>query len=253
MYKVKEVADLASVSVRTLHHYDHIGLLSPSEVSDSGYRIYGEAELARLQQILFFKEMDFSLEKVKRILDDPDFNEEEALEHHREILMKKKKRLERLIHSVDQTLGTVRGGERMAEEERFEPFNKSEIEAHQKRYEKEVEERWGGTDAYKESKRKTTGYSDEDWKRIQDEGDRIDRDLVARMDQGPENEEVQRLIGEKRRHISNNFYECKPEIFRGLADMYVNDPRFQKNIDQWKEGYAQFLSKAIHTYCNRLE
>jgi DNA-binding transcriptional MerR regulator len=253
MYKVKEVADIAGVSVRTLHHYHHIGLLSPVEVSETGYRKYGEAELTRLQQILFFKEMDFPLQKIKRILDDPEFNEEKALEHHREILIKRKKRLERLIHSVDRTLGSVRGGETMANGERFKPFNKREIEDHQKKYEKEIKERWGETNAYKESKRKTAGYSDDDWKKIQEEGNRIDQELVALMDRVPEDEGVQRLIGKKRQHITNYFYECKPEIFRGLADMYVNDPRFTKNIDKWKEGYAKFLKEAMHVYCENLD
>ncbi|SEI08154.1 DNA-binding transcriptional regulator, MerR family [Halobacillus karajensis] len=252
MYKVKEVATMAGVSVRTLHHYDHIGLLSPGNVNEKGYRLYGEREVARLQQILFFKEMDFSLPKIKQILDDPEFDEEEALQHHREILWKKKARLERLIQSVDQTLETVRGGTLMEDEKRFKPFDMSEIEEHQKKYEKEVEERWGDTEAYKESKRKTNNYTDEDWKRIQEESNRIDRELVKLMGRDPSDEEVQRLIGEKRQHITDNFYECKGEIFRGLADMYVNDPRFTKNIDKWNEGYAEFLKKAIHTYCDRL-
>ncbi|WP_244151663.1 MerR family transcriptional regulator [Halobacillus dabanensis] len=250
---MKEVAEIAGVSVRTLHHYDHIGLLSPGNVSASGYRMYGEAELARLQQILFFKELDFPLQKIKSILDDPAFNHEEALEQHRRILLEKKKRLERLIHSVDQTLGAIRGGETMGSEERFKPFSKREIEAHQKKYEKEVEERWGDTAAYKESKRKTAGYSDDDWKMIQEEGNRIDEELVALMNRGPENEEVQRLISKKRQHITDYFYDCKPEIFRGLADMYVNDPRFTKNIDKWKDGYAKFLRDAMHVYCDNLD
>ncbi|QAS52539.1 MerR family transcriptional regulator [Halobacillus litoralis] len=253
MYKVKEVAEIAGVSVRTLHHYDHIGLLSPQHVTDKGYRLYGEEGMARLQQILFFKEMDFSLQKIKKILDDPHFDEKQALSNHKEILMEKKIRLERIIHSVDQTLESVQGGENMANEDRFKPFDRRHIEEHQKKYEKEVKERWGQTDAYKESKRKTSSYTDEDWKRIQEESNEIDRQIVDRMSQGPEDEEVQRLIGEKRQHITDYFYECNTEIFCGLADMYVNDPRFTKNIDKWAEGYAEFLRDAMHIYCDRLD
>lgn len=253
MYKVKEMAEITGVSVRTLHHYDHIHLLSPSYVTEKGYRLYSEKELARLQQILFFKEMDFSLKKIKEILDDPDFDEADALQRHREILRKKKKRLERLIRSVDQTLQTIEGEDRMKNEDRFRPFDKSEIEAHQKKYEKEVEERWGDTDAYKHSKQKTSQYTKEDWEKIQQEGDEIDRGLVALMERDPSDPEVQQLIDRKRQHITGYFYECHLEIFRGLADMYVNDPRFTKNIDKWKEGYSEFLNKAMHTYCNQQE
>ncbi|MYL51649.1 MerR family transcriptional regulator [Halobacillus litoralis] len=253
MYKVKEMAEMTGVSVRTLHHYDHIDLLSPSFVSEKGYRLYSEKELSRLQQILFFKEMEFSLKKIKEILDDSDFDEADALQRHREILREKKKRLERLIRSVDQTLQTLEGEDHMKSEDRFRPFDKSEIEAHQKKYEKEVEERWGETDAYKQSKQKTSQYTKEDWKKIQQEGDAIDRELVKLMDRDPSDPNVQRLVDNKRQHITDHFYECNLEIFRGLADMYVNDPRFTKNIDKWKEGYAEFLRKAMHTYCDQQE
>lgn len=251
MFKVKEMAEMTGVSVRTLHHYDHIDLLSPSHVSEKGYRLYSEKELARLQQILFFKEMDFSLKRIKEILEDPYFDEAVALQRHREILREKKKRLERLIQSVDQTLQSLEGENHMENEDRFRPFNKSEIEAHQKKYEKEVEERWGDTDAYKQSKQKASQYTKEDWEKIQQEGDEIDRELVKLMDRDPSDPDVQHLIDRKRQHITDYFYECSLDIFRGLGDMYVNDPRFTKNIDKWKEGYAEFLSKAMHAYCDQ--
>ncbi|MYL73115.1 MerR family transcriptional regulator [Halobacillus litoralis] len=251
MFKVKEMAEMTGVSVRALHHYDHIDLLSPSHVSEKGYRLYSEKELARLQQILFFKEMDFSLKRIKEILEDPYFDEAVALQRHREILREKKKRLERLIQSVDQTLQSLEGEDHMENEDRFRPFDKSEIEAHQKKYEKEVEERWGDTDAYKQSKQKASQYTKEDWEKIQQEGDEIDRELVKLMDRDPSDPDVQHLIDRKRQHITDYFYECSLDIFRGLGDMYVNDPRFTKNIDKWKEGYAEFLSKAMHAYCDQ--
>ncbi|MEC3882562.1 MerR family transcriptional regulator [Halobacillus sp. HZG1] len=251
MFKVKEMAEMTGVSVRTLHHYDHIDLLSPSHVSEKGYRLYSEKELARLQQILFFKEMDFSLKRIKEILEDPYFDEAVALQRHREILREKKKRLERLIQSVDQTLQSLEGEDHMGNEDRFRPFDKSEIEAHQKKYEKEVEERWGDTDAYQQSKQKASQYTKEDWEKIQQEGDEIDRELVKLMDRDPSDPDVQHLIDRKRQHITDYFYKCSLDIFRGLGDMYVNDPRFTKNIDKWKEGYAEFLSKAMHAYCDQ--
>lgn len=251
MYKVKELAELTGVSVRTLHHYDHIGLLSPKEVGENGYRYYGREEIARLQQILFFKEMDFSLSRIKQILDNPDFDQASALRQHKEILIEKKKRIERIVASVNHTLDSLEGGETMTDRERFEPFSREEIEKHQEKYEEEVKERWGNTDAYRESKQKTASYTDEDWKKIQNESNEIDRQIVARMDQGPNDREVQRLIGKKQQHITDYFYTCSDEIFRGLGEMGVNDPRFTKNIDKWKEGYAEFLRDAIHIYCDQ--
>ncbi|MGP4076680.1 MerR family transcriptional regulator [Halobacillus sp. K22] len=253
MYKVKEVASLAGVSVRTLHHYHDIGLLSPSEVKSNGYRYYSEKDIARLQQVLFFREMDFSLSKIKKILEAPDFDQEKVLRRHKKILLEKSRRLERIILSVDQTLQSLEGGNHMTNRDRFQPFDKSQIEQHEKMYEQEVKKRWGETEAYQESKNRTKSYSEEDWKNIQEEGAEIDRKIIARMDQGPADLEVQRLIDEKRKHISKYFYECHLDIFRGLADMYVSDPRFTKNIDQMKAGYADFLQRAMYIYCNRVK
>ncbi|SFG19114.1 DNA-binding transcriptional regulator, MerR family [Halobacillus alkaliphilus] len=253
MYKVKEVARLTGVSVRTLHHYHDIGLLRPSEVKSNGYRYYSEKEITRLQQILFFREVDFSLSKIKKILDAPDFDQEKALRHHKKILIEKSRRLERIILSVEQTLQSLKGENQMTNHDRFQPFDKSQIEQHEKMYEQEVKERWGETEAYQESKRRTKSYSEKDWKNIQEEGTEIDRQIIGRMDQGPDDLEVQRLIDEKRKHISKYFYDCQLEIFRGLADLYVSDPRFTKNIDLLQPGYAEFLRKAMYIYCNRMK
>ncbi|MCA0972530.1 MerR family transcriptional regulator [Halobacillus litoralis] len=251
MYKVKELADLTGVSVRTLHHYDHIGLLSPEEISANGYRHYSDEQVSRLQQILFFKEMDFSLSEIKRILDDPGFDQEHALRQHKKLLMEKKKRIERMVLSVDRTLDSLQGGEQMTNEERFKPFDREEINKHQQQYEKEVKQRWGNSEAYKESKAKTSQYTDQDWQKIQNESNEIDRQLVKRMDQDPGDAEVQEWIAKKQQHITDYFYTCSDEMFRGLGDMYVNDPRFTKNLDKWKTGYAAFLQKAIRIYCSK--
>ncbi|MYL21796.1 MerR family transcriptional regulator [Halobacillus litoralis] len=251
MYKVKEMADLTGTSIRTLHHYDDIGLLTPKWTNEKGYRFYGEDEVKRMQQILFFKEMDLPLTRIQQILENPDFNEAEALRQHKAVLLKKKERLEKLIMSVDQSLNSLQGGKVMTNEDRFRPFNKKEIEKHQQQYAKEVEGRWGHMDAYKESKRRTDQYKDEDWKKIQEESMEIDRSLSAGMKDGPDDPEVQRLVDEKRRHITTYFYPCTLEIFQGLGSMYVHDPRFKKNLDQWGEGYAVFLKEAIDIYCDR--
>ena len=252
MLKVKQLAKLAGVSVRTLHYYDQIGLLSPAKINEKGYRLYSEDDLLRLQQILFFRELQFPLREIKEILEDEGFDHKKALVQHKHVLLEKKERLERIIHSVDQTLDSMSGGTYMSNRDRFEPFDRSKLEEHQKKYAKEVQERWGQTDAYKESQRKTSSYTEDDWKKIHQENEEIEQGIIERMDRGAGDPAIQKLIGDKRQHISDYFYQCTPEIFRGLGDMYVNDPRFQKNINKKQEGLAEFYQEAIRIYCDQL-
>jgi DNA-binding transcriptional MerR regulator len=253
MYKVKEVAELAGISVRTLHHYDNIGLLKPTHIGVNGYRLYSEEDLARLQQILFFKELDFSLQDIKGILDNPNFDRRKALYTQKQLLVEKKHRLERIIQSVEQTIQSIEGGTVMTKKEMFEPFDMKKIEEHQKKYEQEVKEKYGGTKAYEESMQKTASYKEDDWKRIQEKSENLYKRMIQAMHKGPEDAEVQQIVGEMRQHITDNFYECTPEMFRGLGDLYVNDPRFTKNIDKYQPGLAAFLRKAMHVYCDKLE
>jgi len=252
-YKVKEVSELAGVSVRTLHHYDEIGLLKPSEIGDNGYRLYSEQDLERLQQVLFFREMELPLQEVRRILDDPAYDRQRMLRIHKELLLKKKHRLEQIIQSVEMTIQSIEGGYSMSKKDMFEPFDMKEIEEHQRRYGKEAEERWGSTDAYKESARRTAKYTEEDWRRIKTFNDEVYRVLVERMPYGPADEEVQRIIAAHRQHITDNFYACSTEIYRGLGEMYVNDPRFTANIDKYKEGLAAFMRDAMILHCDQAD
>ncbi|GMK40197.1 MerR family transcriptional regulator [Paenibacillus sp. CCS19] len=252
-YKVKEVAKLAGISVRTLHHYDEIGLLKPSEVGDNGYRRYSEEDLERLQQVLFFKEMDLPLQEVRLILDDPAYDRQQMLRIHKELLLKKKHRLEQIIQSVEQTLQSIEGGYSMSKQDMFEPFDMKEIEEHQQKYGKEAEERWGGTDAYKESARRTSKFTEEDWRRIKEFNAELNRKLIERMPFGPADEEAQRLVASHRQHLTDNFYDCSTEMYRGLGEMYVNDPRFTANIDKHQEGLAAFWRDAIVIHCDRVE
>ncbi|MFC4778829.1 MerR family transcriptional regulator [Paenibacillus sp. GCM10023252] len=253
MYRINEVAKLAGVSVRTLHHYDSIGLLEPAEVKDNGYRLYSDEDLSKLQHILFFKELDFPLTRIKEIVSDPGFDQKRALHSHKELLLEKLRRLERIIQSVDLTLTSLEGGTTMDNKDKFEPFDMKRIEEHQQKYEQETKEKYGNTDAYKESARRTAGYKEEDWKRIHDRNEELYRQLIAAMPKGPEDEEVQQIVGAMRQHITDNFYECSTEIWRGLGEMYVADPRFTANIDKVQEGLASFLRDAIVIYCDRLE
>lgn len=252
MYKVKEVAELTGVSVRTLHHYDRIGLLKPEAVSIAGYRLYSEQNLERLQQILVFKEMDFSLLEIKEIIERPDFNRKENLRKHKELLLAKKKRLEEIIRTVEVTIDSIEGGYQMEGKDMFKGFDMKEIEEHQKKYSEEAKERYGKETVEKVEKR-TAGYSAEDWGNIQSKTDEIYRRIISRMDQGPEDPEVQQAVAEWRQFITDHYYDCTLDIFRGLGDLYVDDPRFTKNIDKYQKGLAAFFKEAIHYYCDQQE
>ncbi|MGE5528188.1 MAG: MerR family transcriptional regulator [Patescibacteria group bacterium] len=250
-YWVKEVAGMAGISVRALHHYDRIGLLKPEAVTPSGYRQYSDRDLQRLQQILFFREIGFNLEEIRGILDRPDFDRGRALRAHRELLTEKKRRLEEIIRTVDRTLKAMEEGRSMEKKEMFEGFDMAEIEKHQAKYADEVRQKYDPK-VVAECERKTARYTKEDWAAILARGNEIYRRIADAMERGPADPEVQAAVTEWREHITNSFYACTPEIFRGLGDLYVNDHRFTENIDKVKPGLAAFLREAMHVYCDRL-
>jgi len=252
-YKVKEVADMVGVSVRTLHHYDQIGLLKPESESPAGYRLYADKDLEKLQQILFFKELDFNLQEIKEIIGRPGFDRGHALRAHKELLIEKRERLERIIQSVEKTIDSIEGGKEMSNKEMFDGFDMSQIEKHKQKYAEETKEKYGNSDAYKESMKKTSKYKKEDWARITAKGDEIYKRIAANMEKGPTDPEVQRSVADFRQYITYSFYNCTPEIFRGLGDLYVNDERFTANIDKYKEGLAVFLREAMIYYCDNLK
>lgn len=252
-YKVKEVAQLVGISIRTLHHYHQIELLTPSSITSSGYRLYNDSDLERLQQILFFKELDFNLSEIKEIIDSPNFDRKHALENHRKLLYEKKKRIEKIIESVSKTIDVMEGKRVMDNKEIFEGFDMSEIEKHKEKYAKETKEKYGDSDAYAESQRRTSKYTKEDWARIMGKQGEIYNKLVDLMDKDPSDPVVQEVIAENRQHITDSFYNCTIEIYRGLGELYINDVRFTKNIDKFKEGLAKFLSDAIKIYCDNAE
>jgi len=253
MLKVKEVADLVGVSVRTLHYYDRIGLLEAKKDNQSGYRLYDEDDLERLQQILFFKELDFNLKEIKNIMYKPDYNKFDALTMQHKMLLLKKKRLESIIKSLEKTIELEEiGGREMKRKDDFQVFNYDEIEKFKDQYRDEVEERYS-KEAVAESYKKTGKYSKEDWKRVLGEGNKIFESIAALMPCDPGDEKVQSLLEDYRSYISRSYYDCTPEIFEGLGQMYVMDERFTKNIDKVKEGLAQYISDGIKIYSERLK
>jgi DNA-binding transcriptional MerR regulator len=241
--KIHEVAKLSGVTIRTLQYYDKIGLLTPSEVTEAGYRVYHEEDLDRLQQILFFKELEFPLKEIKDIMNNPEYNRMEALQNHRIMLLEKRNRMNQLIRLVEERL---RGNKNMS----FKEFSMDSVESHKKQYAEEVRSRWGNTEAYAEYEKKAKGYSKEDWNSILQEGDSIMSEFAKYTDLSPEDTMVQELVIRWQAFITNNYYECTKEILKGLGAMYVSDERFRENINKHGEGTAELMSKAIEVYCS---
>ncbi len=242
-YSVGDVARLAGVTVRTLHHYDEIGLLSPSGRSPAGYRRYAEADLERLHQILTYRELGFSLEQIAQILADPGTDLMDHLRRQHRLLRERLERLKKIIDTIEVMMEARQVGVRLTPQERFEVFGDSDPA----QYEDEARRRWGDTEAYRESQRRAARYSKEDWQRIKAEtGDLYQRIAAAMRDGKPaDSPEVMDLAEEHRRQISRWFYDCGYDMHRGLAEMYVTDHRFTENIDRNGEGLAVYLREAI--------
>ncbi|MGE1164134.1 MerR family transcriptional regulator [Peribacillus simplex] len=233
--KVKELAGLVGISVRTLHYYDEIGLLSPEETTDSGYRLYSDENLEMLQQILFFRELDMPLKEIKQMISSTSFDKQEALRQHQKMLLEKRNQLDKLINTVDKSIKHMKGEIQMTDKEKFEGFDFS-----QNPYEEEARERWGDK-AVDESKAKVAGMSKDAQKIVSD----IYIKLASIRTASPESEEAQKAIKAWYDCLNNNFGTYSPEAFKGLGQMYVDDQRFTKNIDQYGDGLAKFMCDAM--------
>jgi DNA-binding transcriptional MerR regulator len=247
-YQVKEAAELAGVSVRTLHHYDAIGLLVPSGRTEAGYRLYDDDDLLRLQQILIGRELGLSLEEVRRSLDDASFDRRQALVAQKEQLRKRAQQTEAMIRAIDAALAVLDRSERESKGEKmdmraiFDGFDPSE-------YEHEAEQRWGNTDAYKESMKRTQRYTEDDWKRLAAEQSAVYAGAAALMKAGrsASSPDAMELAERHRQLIDRWFYPCSLTMHAGLASLYENDARFAANIDKYGEGLTGFLVEAIRT------
>ncbi|WP_181350406.1 MerR family transcriptional regulator [Thalassobacillus sp. CUG 92003] len=240
--KVKEVADLVGISVRTLHHYDEIGLLSPDTTS-SGYRQYSDHDLETLQQILFYKELGFPLKKIKEIITNPSFDRQEALELHRKMLLEKRSRLDNMIASLDKTILHAKGEIEMTNREKFEGFNFS-----QNPYEKEARERWGDK-AVDEANTSINNMSRAQQEALQADMNAIYQQLADLRHRSPGSSEAQAAIGEWY-DMLNQIGTYSLDAFKGLGQMYVDDERFTQNIDQFGTGLAAFMRDAMAIYAD---
>jgi DNA-binding transcriptional MerR regulator len=240
MKTIGEVGELAGVSVRTLHHYDDVGVLSPSARSDAGYRLYSHADLERLQEVLVWRALGFSLAEIKALLDDPAYDRRSALRRQRGLVSMELERLGGVAQAIDAALAAHEKGTAMKEESMFDGFDAAQ-------YEDEARERWGHTEAYRESARRTAAYGDDEWRAIKAESDGVIDAFVALLADGaPPDGAAARAVAERhRRQISRWFYECSPEMHRGLAEMYVSDPRFTKTYEDRAAGLAAFVHDAI--------
>ncbi|TVL92156.1 MerR family transcriptional regulator [Streptomyces sp. SAJ15] len=242
-YSVGQVAGYAGVTVRTLHHYDEIGLLRPSGRSRAGHRRYDDADLDRLQRILFYRELGFPLDEVAALLDDPDADPREHLRRQHELLTARIARLQEMAAAVEHAMEARAMGINLTPEEKFEVFGDHDPD----QYAEEVEQRWGDTDAYRESQRRAAAYTKEDWLRIKREGEELVERLAALMASGaaPDSPAATDLAEEHRSQITRYHYECSYEMHGCLAEMYVADERFTAFYDATAPGLAAFLREAI--------
>ena len=246
---VGEVAALAGVTVRTLHHYDRIGLLSPSGRTAAGYRRYAPSDLDRLHQVLVYRELGFPLEEVATLLDDPAADPAEHLRRQHRLLLDRLERTRAMVGAVEKEMEARQMGISLTPEEKFELFGENYSED----YEREAEERWGDTEAWAQSQQRTRSYSKEDWVRVKEEVDDLNRRFVEAMRAGvpADSEQAMDVAEQHRQHISRWFYDCPPEMHAGLGRMYVEDERFTATYERIAPGLVQYVSAAVQANAAR--
>jgi MerR family transcriptional regulator, thiopeptide resistance regulator len=248
-YQVKDVARLTGVSIRTLHHYDAIGLLVPGGRTAGGYRLYTDADLLRLQQILIGRELGLPLEEIRRSLDDPRFDRKAALLDQRQRLRDRARQADAMIRAIETALAALDGGATTGEiamEDLFDGFDPS-------RYEDEARQQWGGTAGFAESEKRTKRYTSDDWKRLKAEQGAVYESAAAALKAGkaPSSVEAMDIAERHRLGIDRWFYPCSHTMHQGLASMYESDDRFRESIDKYGDGLTTFLAEAIRANAAR--
>jgi DNA-binding transcriptional MerR regulator len=245
MYTVKQLSTLAGVTPRTLHYYDQIGLLKPTRIAENGYRYYGDESLLRLQQILFYRELDMPLEDIKRIMGRHDFDVLGALHSHRDALKKQVARLNRLLQTVDNTIDHLKGNKKMSKKQFFEAFSDEQ----QAEYEKEAMQMYDPATVKAASKR-WKEYTDAEKQRMGEEANVLYQDLLLAIPKGAASPEAQDCV-ERWRHQIEYFWIPDDDQLAGLADLYNEDPRFKANFDKVDPRLAGFLREAIKIYVEK--
>ncbi|MBC2368371.1 MerR family transcriptional regulator [Listeria booriae] len=250
-YTVQKLAMLAGVSTRTLRYYDEIGILKPARINSSGYRIYGQNEVDRLQQILFYREMNVGLDKIKAILEQPDFDETEALKTHRAQLLDKRKQLDELIRNVEKSIAHSERRITMTDQEKFEGFKQKMIDENEEKYGTEIREKYGDNKINK-SNAKLKGMSEAEMERVNRLAETILVELAEAFETGdPAGEKAQEVAAMHKEWLSTYWDTYSKEAHAGLAQMYVDDERFTAYYDKDQPGLAAFLRDAIVIFTSK--
>ncbi|MBI1276834.1 MAG: MerR family transcriptional regulator [Anaerolineaceae bacterium] len=249
MYTVKQLSDLAQISVRTLHYYDEIGLLKPSQVGGNGYRYYDDDALLRLQQIMFYREIGMELMQIKDVLDSPDFDLVKALQSHRAVLIEKSERLLNLVSTVDDTIKHLKGEKEMSKRQLFQAFSDEK----QKEYEREARLQYG-PDNVNQSIKRWNSYTQAQKEAIGNEGNQVYSDIVDAIEAGkePTSAEVQTILKRWHDHL-RYFYEPTLDILRGLGELYTSHPDFIANFSKIHPELAEYMKSGINQYVDDLE
>jgi len=250
-YTVGELARMSHVSVRTLHHYDGIGLLTASSRSPAGYRLYSAADLRRLRQILFYRELEFGLDEIAEMLAAPDAGADDQLRRQHRLLRQRQARTQALLAALEKEMEARKMGISLTPEEQFEIFGSSKLGE----YAAEAEQRWGDTDAWQESARRSAAYTKDDWIAIKAEADRSIAGFAAAMRAGepPAGTVAMDLAEAHRQHISRWFYDCGYPQHRGLAELYTSDPRYTASYDEIEPGFSPYVHDAIMANADRAQ
>ncbi|MDU4695473.1 MAG: MerR family transcriptional regulator [Paenibacillus sp.] len=247
-YTIQKLGNLAGVSTRTLRYYDEIGLLKPARTSSSGYRIYSQREVDLLQQILFYRELGLSLEDIRSIVTDPDFDGARALREHRNQLLDKRKQLDALIANVEKTMASQEGRIQMSDREKFEGFKRQMIEENEQKYGREIREKYGA-DKVEQSNRKLMNMTEEEYEKVTQLSNELNATLAEAFKTGdPAGELAQKAADLHRQWLTFHWSEYSKEAHAGLAQMYVDDERFKAYYDKDQPGTAEFLRDAIRIY-----
>jgi DNA-binding transcriptional MerR regulator len=248
-WSVGEIAAVSGVTVRTLHHYDEIGLLVPGRRTAAGYRRYGYTELERLQRILAYRELGLGLDEIAKVMDDPAVDPVEHLRRRHRLLTEEIDRLREQLAAIEKTLEARKMGIQLNPREMFEVFGDHDPS----QYEEEARQRWGDTESYRQSQQRASSYSKEDWLRLKAEAETVNQGLLAAMRAGVPADGTAAMDAAEahRQHISRWFYDCGYDLHRGLADMYLADERFTAHYDDQAPGLARYAHDAIHANAAR--
>ncbi|MCK1997271.1 MerR family transcriptional regulator [Psychrobacillus psychrodurans] len=247
-YTVQKLGQLAGISARTLRYYDEIGLLKPTRINSSGYRIYGENEVNRLQQILFYRELGVNLESIKEIMTSPAFDGTQALRDHRDKLLEKRVQLDALINNVDKSIKQTERKISMTDKEKFEGFKQKLVDDNEKKYGKEIRKKYG-EDTVNASNVKIKGMTEEEYAKIQKLEEQMFMNLKAAMDtENPAGEQAQKAADLHKQWLCFYWDQYSKEAHEGLAEMYVSDERFTAYYDKVQSGATEFLRDAIVIY-----